>query len=376
MSMVPVDLRVRKRLRRLFFTPVLVGCLSSGALMAQGWTFSFTLSSSGPCGAYMPVIPTFSVPYMTTQAYCESIRQSILNIRVSQPMYNEDGNYIGECAVFYTASSCTGADLSSLSGTDFAPGSVSIDGPMQGSAYFTPHQTQEFENWMGDFQVRLKSMGIEADQSAFQLSRDIPLTGDPDFDAFYMSRVLDFDKPQTGTKPPPIPQPVPEPAPVPASVETGTTVQLLTTSEEQRKRDEWMTLRGFNDLRQVGENNILDAGGSDPAEMSWSEAALREYVGDNVAGNYALKVADGTTQGISEVVGKLSRGDTEGAAEQAASLDRNIAINSAVETAKETITGGLTDLVTGPVLGLVKGAGTVSSFIGKGTNIWNTKHGK
>jgi hypothetical protein len=317
---------------------------------------------------------------MTSQAYCESIRQSIVNIRVSQAAYDDHGNYIGECAVFYSVTPCAGADISSAPGSEFGTGSVSIDGPMLGSAFFTTHQTQELENWMSDFQVRLKSMGINPDQSALQFARDIPMTGDADFDAFYTSRVFDFDTPQTGTNPPPIaapaPEPAREPAPAPASPETGTTVQLLTTTEEQRNRDEWMTRQGFNDLHQVGENNTLDAQGSEPAEMSWSEAALREYVGDNIAGNFALKVVDGTTKGISEVVGKLSRGDTEGAAEQAESLDRNVAFNSALETGKEVVTGLITGGITAPVLGLVKGAGTVSSLIGKGINIWNTKHGK
>ena len=246
-------------------------------------------------------------------------------------------------------------------------GSVSIDGPLQGNAFFTPHSTQELENWMSDYQTRLKSMGIALDLSGIQAGRDIPLTGDAEFDAFYTGQTLAFEKRADSGTPPAAP---------PATEAGLGTVQLLTTSEEQRKRDDWMKQQGFNDLRQVGGNNTLDAGGEEAAGMSWSEASLREYVGNNVAGSFMLKVTDGTMKGISDVVGKLSRGDTEGAVEQAASLDRNVAFNAAVETGKEQATSLVTGVVTGPMLGLVKGADKVASAIGTGINIWNTKHGK
>jgi hypothetical protein len=374
--------KIRIRLHPLHWMPLVFLFSFSGFLHAQGWSFSFTLTSSGPCGSYMPVIPTFTIPYMSSQGYCESVRQQVLAIRASAPVYDDHGNYIGECAVFYTATPCSGADIPAAGGGDFAAGSVSIDGPLQGSAFFTPHSTQELENWMNDYQTRLKSMGIALDLSGIQAARDIPLTGDAAFDAFYMNQTLAFEKREvTGTAttaPAPAPEPAPEPAPQPAAAPdaaTGT-VQLLTTTEEQQKRDDWMTRQGFNDLRQVGENNTLDAGGDEPAEMSWSEASLREYVGNNVAGSFMLKVTDGTMKGISDVVGKLSRGDTEGAVEQAASLDRNVAFNAAIETGKEQATSLVTGVVTGPMLGLVKGADKVASAIGTGINIWNTKHGK
>jgi hypothetical protein len=372
--------KIRIRLHPLRWMAFAFLLPASGFLHAQGWSFSFTLTSSGPCGSGMPAIPTFSIPYMSTRGYCESIRQQVLDIRYSQPMYDDHGNYIGDCAVFYTATSCSGADIAGAGGGDFAAGNVSIDGPLQGSAFFTPHSTQELENWMRDYQTRLKSMGIALDLSGIQAARDIPLTGDAAFDAFYTDQTLAFEKrADSGTPPaapPATPAPAPEPQPAAATDAGLGTVQLLTTSEEQRNRDEWMTRQGFNDMRQVGDNNTLDAGGEEAAQMSWSEASLREYVGNNAAGSFMLKVTDGTMKGVSDVVGKLSRGDTEGAVEQAASLDRKVVYNAAVETGKEQVTSLVTGVVTGPLLGLVKGADKVASAIGTGINIWNTKHGK
>lgn len=374
--------KIRIRLHPLRWMPFVFLLPASGYLHAQGWSFSITVTSSGPCGAYMPVIPTYTIPYMSSQGTCESVRQQVLAIRASTPVYDDHGNYIGECAVFYTATPCSGADIPSAGGGDFAAGNVSIDGPLQGNAFFTPHSTQELENWMRDYQTRLNSMGIALDLSGIQAGHDIPFTGDAEFDAFYTGQTLAFEKradPGTPSPAPPAtPAPEPEPEPQPAATtDAGLgTVQLLTTSEEQRNRDEWMKQQGFNDLQQVGGNNTLDAGGEEAAGMSWSEAGLREYVGNNVAGSFMLKVADGTMKGISDVVGKLSRGDTEGAVEQAASLDRNVAFNAAIETGKEQATSLVTGVVTGPMLGLVKGADKVASTIGTGINIWNTKHGK
>ena len=98
---------------------------------AQGWSFTFTLTNSGPCGATIPSLPTFNIPFMPTQSFCESLRSQILAIRFDQPMYNDRNQYIGDCSVYYTATACTGSDMV-LPTDNSGPGSISIDGLAQG----------------------------------------------------------------------------------------------------------------------------------------------------------------------------------------------------------------------------------------------------
>ncbi len=164
---------------------------------AQGWTFSFNLTTSGPCGAYIPSLPTFTIPYMPDQGFCESLRQQILAIRVSEPVLNDQGQYIGECAVFYTVTSCTGADIV-MPADNFSPGSVSIDGLTQGSAFFSPHQSKAIENWINDYTQKMESMGMNVGSPAIPAFPDVPSTGDPDFDKFYADQTIRFEKPEQG----------------------------------------------------------------------------------------------------------------------------------------------------------------------------------
>jgi len=77
---------------------------------AQGWTFTFSTQISGPCGAYAPQLPVFTIPYMPDKNTCESVRQTIVNISASQPVYDSYGNYIGDCKAYIVASACTGSD--------------------------------------------------------------------------------------------------------------------------------------------------------------------------------------------------------------------------------------------------------------------------
>lgn len=166
-------------------------------MFAQGWIFTFTVTSSGPCGSSLPYIPPFTVPYMPTQSFCESLRQQILAIRVSSPVYDSHGQYIGDCSVFYTCSACTGSDMSIPGDNSTEPGSVSIDGLAQGSAFFAPHQSKAVENWIDDYIQKMKSMGMNV-YSNLPVNPDIPSTGQADFDKYYADQSIRFEKPEQG----------------------------------------------------------------------------------------------------------------------------------------------------------------------------------
>jgi hypothetical protein len=77
------------------------------------------------------------------------------------------------------------------------PGSVSIDGLAQGSAFFTPHQSKAIENWIDDYIQKMKSMGMDV-YSNPPVNRDIPSTGQDDFDKYYADQSIRFEKPEQG----------------------------------------------------------------------------------------------------------------------------------------------------------------------------------
>lgn len=166
-------------------------------MSAQGWIFTFTVTSSGPCGSSLPYIPSFTVPYMPNQSFCESLRQQILAISASSPVYNEHGQYIGDCSVFYTCTPCTGSDMALPGDNSLEPGLVSIDGLAQGSAFFSPHVSKAIESWIDDYFQKMKSIGMDS-YSQPSSSPDIPSTGDADFDRYYADQSIRFEKPEQG----------------------------------------------------------------------------------------------------------------------------------------------------------------------------------
>lgn len=188
-------------MRRIVFRTLILTAIALTSFMnstyAQGWTFTFTVSSSGPCGTSLPYIPTFTIPYMPTQTFCESLRQQILAIRVEQPMYNDRNQYIGLCAVFYTVTPCSGSDIA-MPTDNTGPGSVSIDGLVQGNAFFSPHASKAIENWIDDYNQKMNSMGLMTGNTKVPDFPDIPVTGDVDFDKFYSEQTIRFEKPEQG----------------------------------------------------------------------------------------------------------------------------------------------------------------------------------
>lgn len=171
--------------------------LTASRINAQGWSFSATLTWSGPCGANPPTIPTVTIPYMPDKAFCESLRQSIVNIRSSAPVYDDHGKYIGECAVFYNCSACTGSDIKTSSAVS-QPGLVSIDGLTQGTAFFSPHESEALLNWINDYNKKMQTMGVNVDPGTYLAVRSTPLTGDDEFDKYYAGEITRFEYPEQG----------------------------------------------------------------------------------------------------------------------------------------------------------------------------------
>ena len=233
---------------------------------AQGWTFTFQLAQSGPCtsGVPLPVLPTFPNLGFSTQGQCESLRQTILSIKESMPMYDSHYNYIGDCSIFYTCTPCTGSDIV-VSGQT-SPGNVSFDGQFEGKPFFTTHENSAFEDWSKEYRQQLESYGITSILGNKLIAPNIPLTGDLEFDAFYNNQTANFN-PKTS------------PVNVPSNMDANVVdlsgkqgvVQLLTTKEEQAKRDSWyedhINDQGYNNLVQLTAEDGIDPNSS----PSWDE---------------------------------------------------------------------------------------------------------
>ena len=231
---------------------------------------------------------------------------------------------------------------------------------------------------MNDYLVKMKSMGVTIEPDYSFTIQDIPLTGDKDFDEFYVSQIIDFEKPEQGGTVY-LNEPSANTSPEPGSKtdeEFGTTVQLLRTNEDIAREEQWLAEHDYFSVSQIGPDNTLDAGGNDPAEITWGEAVVREYVGNNLAGSLALNFVDNTMEGVQEVTQSLTSGDFEGAAEKGINLSENIAKTSTVDWAKDQATDLITGAAVAPVLGLVKNADVVVSVINTFGSIWDTKHGK
>jgi len=361
---------------------------------AQGWGFTATLSTSGPCGVNLPTLPTFTIPYMTTQGQCESLRQTILAINASQPMYDAENNYLGLCSVFYVCTPCSGADIEGSSGTEFGAGDVSVDGILQGKAFFSPHESKELENWMSDYIIRLNSMGLGViDMSTFDMN-NFPLTGNNLIDEYYIKQSMEFEQRTMADMKIPEPEaaPAPKPAgsePLPALPKTdmpeptienegiGTTVQLLTTSEQLAKQEQWMKDHGFTNPVSIGPDNTIDHEGGEQPVMSLKEAILREYVGDNIYGSFALKTIDGSMKTLMDGFNVLKNNDVAGAEELSNNIfSGSMVKNSVREIGEETITDAVSDAVTSPILGMVPGAGVVTGVITTTSSVRDTWYGR
>jgi hypothetical protein len=346
---------------------------------AQGWSFTFTLSQSGPCGTNIPTLPQFTIPFLANQSQCESLRQNILNIDASLPVYNNDGDFIGNCRVFYSCAPCTGSDIQTNSNTTM-PGSVSFDGPAQGQAFFSPHESQAIENWIDDYIKKMESLGYPVNQDAMYNFQNIPLTGDPAFDQFYFNQLNDFENAKPANAPPNV-ENKPEVAVSSGEVElTGTTVQLLTTSEQIRKRDEWWDENGFNNPVQVGSDNVIDENGNNAEGRSLEDAALRTALGKapGLAGTIAdfnVNILDETMNGILGIFKDVTSGNDAAAMQKAQNLEGKVVFNAAKTTAINKSVDAVIDIGYIPMLKGVKNAEPVYNVLKTGLDFWDNLKG-
>jgi hypothetical protein len=363
---------------------------------AQGWGFSYTLVVNGPCAPYVSIanalsgtIPS-SIPDKKT---CESLRKILTDFHYSVQTTD------GLCEEYFQCTPCTGSDLSS--GTfesEFGMGNISVDGILQGTAFFSPHDSKELESWMNDYMTRLRSMGISVSDINTISIQNIPLTGDSYIDNYYLKQAMGFEsyvgsaafkdlikKPEStgnetsGTPKTPKPEPAPAPAPPATEEGIGTTVQLLTSYEQQKKRDDWNEEHNLNNVSQVGSDNSIDNDGNGVAITILQDVGLEQTKGlisSSYAGLFSMGATDGSLSAIDESVQNISKSDIAGMSELGNSLlDGKVAIN----TANNLLVGSVKSSIQKAVLGKVEGASTVMSVISntkKAVKLWNTINGK
>jgi hypothetical protein len=253
--------------------------------MAQGWTFTFQLAQSGPCGnTPLPVLPTFPNFGFPSKNQCESLRQTVLSISGSVSSYDNQGHYLGECKVFYTATACTGSDITTPGQVD--PGDVSFDGQTEGKPFFTTHQSEAFEDWASDYKALLDSYGITSILGDKLTAHMIPLTGDKKADSAYKKLSMDFN--------PPVP--VDSGVYVAGSRVANGMTEFLNKKivipdgsspedikAQQERYQEQVQDQGYNNLTQMDPNNpaIFD-GPSDNQQGKTNNAAIAEVAVDAI----------------------------------------------------------------------------------------------
>jgi hypothetical protein len=315
----------------------------SSETIAQGWTFTFQVDQSGPCTGVPPLpvpnLPNFGIP---TKNECESLRQTLLAIRSSYPVTDSKGNYIGECTMYVSCTPCTGSDI--VVASQASSGEVSFNGQYTGEPLYSSHESSAFEDWSLDYRQQLASYGITSILGNTLTPPGIPLTGDRDFDAFYTSQSASFNP----TTPAHISKGI-DASVVDLTGKTGM-VGLLTTAEEQAKRDNWYEEKGFNTLSPITAAAGIEE--SKPAEKDFKESSLRfaleqlPIVG-TVAGGM-LNVVDVVLgeDGLPKAVEQATKMDYQGAANTADNMQAGVK-TAVANTMLETIINSFVDPIKG-----------------------------
>lgn len=188
-------------LRRTFLISVLAALLLFGSgktAHSQGWTFTETITHTGP-GPCIPYPPFPSLVYSTKEACDYNRSMELSNNGEDWSVYMD-----GSCILIVTCTPCVGSDIGAggtgSGGSSFMgnPGDVDISGLLAGKALFSPHDIKDIETWINDFLQRNRSMGI-SDAGLNQItSGDVPLTGNAGFDKFYTEQMMRFQKPEQG----------------------------------------------------------------------------------------------------------------------------------------------------------------------------------
>jgi len=371
---------------RFWFILILISHVQN--LQAQGWTFTATLTYSGPCGATTPYIPPITFPaVIPTKADCESLRNTVLSYEASSPVYNSEHQYIGTCRVYYVGTPCSGSDLvTSVEVTIANPGYTSLDGLTMGTAFFSPHESQAIENWINDYIQRLESLGYPIDINAIPNAGDLPLTGNAEFDQFYFNQMADFNASASSAVTSNQPaenanQASNQPAnQVSEPDATYGTVMLLTDMDQIKKQQDWMDEHGFDQNTYPGPDNTIDAGGAATAETSYQEAAVLTAVGQapgliGVIGDFMINTSNEVFKGIGQVVSDFTSGNENKALEESKNLEGKVVFNALRTTAANYTASKLTDIAGKPVLKLVNGAETVYGFSAVAVDFWKNKTG-
>jgi hypothetical protein len=242
---------------------------------AQGWSFTPTLNQSD-CGnssytsSANAILAQFSTSVkLPTQSQCEAIRQMLNGFSTGGDWYTSGNPPIHHyCSITITCTPCSGSDI--VSPGQVNPGDVSFDGQVEGKPFFTPHQSEAFEDWARDYKQQLESYGITSILGKKLTPHPIPLTGDKDLDSLYSRKSGDFNPPASAVNPP-----NQDASGVDLSGKNGI-VRSLTSAEKQAKRDEWMEENGLNNinLSQINNENAIDANGSESSGVSYGVDAL------------------------------------------------------------------------------------------------------
>ena len=175
-----------------------VGFLYPVEARAQGWTFTESVSHSGP-GPCIPYVPFPSIVYGTKEA-CEYNRQGELNNNGDDWSLFGDGS----CLVIITCTPCVGGDPnpSGPGGSSTGipePGTVSLEGLLAGKPFFSAHESRAVEELLDAYVQKMKSMGVTVDKNALLAAGDVPLTGNAEFDRYWVEQLMKLTTFKHGT---------------------------------------------------------------------------------------------------------------------------------------------------------------------------------
>jgi hypothetical protein len=251
-------------MKRQIFFPIIIGSLLFFYLLlpqisySQGWGFSFQVIVSGNCTAYLTrSFPTNGFP---TQMQCERARQMVAAIKSAT--YG--------CTARIECAPCSGSDITSSSGID-----------LNGKPVFVTHESEAFKEWSSEYKQVLASYNVNS-----ILGKGIIKNTDfSSYENLYVSLVSDY-------KFPPLPPPKVTPPPVATNANEVDlsnkkgVVQLLTTPEEQKKRDEFyqgqLQNQGYDNLTQMDANNPAIVDPAVEPKNNISNASIAEGVTDAI----------------------------------------------------------------------------------------------
>jgi hypothetical protein len=127
-----------------------------------------------------------------TKEACEYNRQQELNFNGDDWSLYGDGT----CLLVIICGPCLGGGGPDPSGSGGsaaelgAPGVVSLEGLLAGLPYFSAHESKKVEDLLDAYTQKMKSMGVTVDKNKLLAAGEVPLTGDPGFDRYWVEQLL------------------------------------------------------------------------------------------------------------------------------------------------------------------------------------------